>query len=146
MNRNAKTIRVKLNQGCYVVVDGVEYGGYYEAIPNTKPQEANAKWVGDELWASPADVEGWTTGSDPARPVVTVIGNRSIEEAASDDTVIEPTRHRPQALIATTDDKSTMDAERKALDMEKRALEAERRVLELEKAALAKDSTDKPSK
>ena len=83
MQKDVRTIRVRVIQCNYITRDGISYSGHFELMAGPEGKVIN-NWIGDELWASPTEVESWTTGTDPRRPLVTIIGNRSIKEVEED--------------------------------------------------------------
>ena len=74
------TVKVRINEFNFVLWQEVSRSGVYEDVPTPKGGTRKV-WRGDELWCSPAQAEEWTSGTDPARPLVTIVGNRSIAEA-----------------------------------------------------------------
>jgi hypothetical protein len=78
----AATVRVRVNENCYLEYGGTPYAGHMEQRPGFNGRPSGQVWIGDEFWATPQQVQAWTTTKDGkplARPLVTVVGTLSDE-------------------------------------------------------------------
>jgi len=80
LETEARTIRVRVIRCNFITRDGISYSGRFEQAQNPEGKIVNT-WKGDELWASPKEVAAWTIETTPRRPLVTIIGNRSLKDA-----------------------------------------------------------------
>lgn len=93
---DALTCQVVVTENCYVTLyqETINAAGLqqmksmirsgHREVQRTPDGKAIRVWVGDKFWATPAQVRGWTMtreGTPIDRPLVSVIGNRTIEEA-----------------------------------------------------------------
>ena len=115
----ALTCFVAVNENCYVTlyqettnaagqkaVKSMIRSGHRE-VQRTPDGKAIRLWVGDRFWCTPAQVRSWSLTREGApldRPLVTVVGNRTVEEAkAAEGPAPEaPVVKTPEAPVVKT--------------------------------------------